>query len=234
MAREEEKLKLGKGAAFVKSELKRLPQEDETWEADFEALPKPITQSQTHYLGMVVTQPDAFVLADAPVEGRPTVNELATLLANAMSRPQIGSAHRPKAIHVRGAIPSGRGVLAPGRTRHWNRCSARTAEGLGSLRAILAAHPGGPARRHGQTDRQAGQRRESCSRPSLSGSERRHIEIHDGDQGGSQAFIVRAIDCGGQIFEDTRPKNLAEALAALEKGLRKWFAEEGIELEEPG
>ena len=43
MAREEEKLKLGKGAAFVKSQFKGLRQEDETWEADFQALPKPIT-----------------------------------------------------------------------------------------------------------------------------------------------------------------------------------------------
>src|SRR5438270_10513798 len=39
--REEEKLRLGAGVAFVKSRLKRLPQEDETWEADFHALPKP-------------------------------------------------------------------------------------------------------------------------------------------------------------------------------------------------
>ena len=54
MAREEERLKLGKDAAFVKSRFKRLRQEDETWEADFQALPKPITQSQTHYRGMVV------------------------------------------------------------------------------------------------------------------------------------------------------------------------------------
>jgi hypothetical protein len=46
--REEEKLKLGKRAAFDKSRFKRLRQEDETWEADFQALPKPITQSQTH------------------------------------------------------------------------------------------------------------------------------------------------------------------------------------------
>src|SRR5262245_3605305 len=51
VARAEEKLKLGKGAAFVKGRLKRLRQEDETWEADFQALPKPITQSETHYLG---------------------------------------------------------------------------------------------------------------------------------------------------------------------------------------
>src|SRR5947207_15174057 len=100
--REEEKLKLGKGAAFVKSRLKRLRQEDETWEADFRALPKPITQSQTHYRGMVVTQPDAVLLAESHVEGRPTVNDMAWLLAHAMRRPMTGNAHRPKALHVRG------------------------------------------------------------------------------------------------------------------------------------
>ena len=68
MPREEEKLKLGKGAAFAKGLLKRLRQEDETWEADFQALPKPITQSQTHYLGMVVA-PDGSLLADSHVAG---------------------------------------------------------------------------------------------------------------------------------------------------------------------
>ena len=56
--REEEKLKLGKGAAFDKSRLKRLRQEDETWEADFQALPKPVTQSQTHYRGKVPCRRD--------------------------------------------------------------------------------------------------------------------------------------------------------------------------------
>ena len=101
MAREEEKLKLGKGAAFVKGRFKRLRQEDETWEADFQALPKPITQSQTHYLGMVVA-PDGSFLADSHVEGRPTVNDMATLLAHAMRRPLTGKAHRPRRIHVRG------------------------------------------------------------------------------------------------------------------------------------
>src|SRR5262249_26147102 len=86
VAREEERLKLGKGAAFVKSRLKRLRQEDETWEGDFRALPKPITQRQTHYRGMVVA-PDDSLLADSHVGGRPTVNDLATLLAQAMRRP---------------------------------------------------------------------------------------------------------------------------------------------------
>lgn|GEM_PF-4595582 len=56
---DEEKLKLGKGVAFVKSRLKRLSQSDDTWEADFEALPKPIVQTETHYLGMVVMKGEA-------------------------------------------------------------------------------------------------------------------------------------------------------------------------------
>src|SRR3954470_9165007 len=101
MPREEEKLVLGKGAAFLKSRLKRLRQEDETWEADFQALPKPITQSQTHYRGMVVA-PDGSLLAGSHVQGRPSVNDMATLLAQAMRRPLTGKAHRPRRLYVRG------------------------------------------------------------------------------------------------------------------------------------
>ena len=96
------KLKLGKGAAFVKSRLKRLPAVDETWEADFQALPKPIMQTETHYLGMVVTKKGGALLADTTVHGRPSVNDLATLLANAMRRPLDGDARRPKLVRLRG------------------------------------------------------------------------------------------------------------------------------------
>ena len=53
-----------------------------------------------------------------------------------------------------------------------------------------------------------------------------HIEI--GDQEGF-GFIVRSIDYGGVIFEDDRPDTLAEAMAALEKGLADYFEQEGIE-----
>jgi len=42
MRRKADSLKLGKGAAFDMARLKRLRQEDETWEADFRALPKPM------------------------------------------------------------------------------------------------------------------------------------------------------------------------------------------------
>jgi hypothetical protein len=101
VAQQKEKLRLGKGAAFVKTRLKRLRQEKETWEADFQALPKPIAQSRTDYLGLVVA-PDGSLLADCHVEGRPTVNDMATLLANAMRRPFTEEAHRPQRLLVRG------------------------------------------------------------------------------------------------------------------------------------
>jgi len=45
------------------------------------------------------------------------------------------------------------------------------------------------------------------------------IEI--GDQEGV-GFVVRALDCGGQVFESKKPKTLTEALATLED----WLAEE--------
>jgi hypothetical protein len=64
VAKERHELRLGKGAAFVKSRLKRLRQEDDTSEADFRALPKPITQTETHYLGMVATKRGGCLLAD--------------------------------------------------------------------------------------------------------------------------------------------------------------------------
>ncbi len=40
-------------------------------------------QGETHYLGMVVTEGGS-LLADLPVHGGPSVNDLATLLANAL------------------------------------------------------------------------------------------------------------------------------------------------------
>jgi hypothetical protein len=54
-----------------------------------------------------------------------------------------------------------------------------------------------------------------------------HIEI--GDQEGL-GFMLRAIGDGGLASEDDRPDTLAESMAALEAGLSRWFAEQGIEL----
>ena len=55
-----------------------------------------------------------------------------------------------------------------------------------------------------------------------------HIEI--GDQDG-YGFIARALDYGGLVFEDDTPRSLAEAMAALETALTRWFQDEGIEIE---
>src|ERR1700680_1126500 len=102
MAKEHPRLKLGKRASFVKTHLKQLPQENETWEVDFRALPKPLEQTDTHYLGLAVALPKGDPLVYLPVEYTPTVNDLADLLADAMRRLLTGSALRPQRIHFRG------------------------------------------------------------------------------------------------------------------------------------
>ena len=55
-----------------------------------------------------------------------------------------------------------------------------------------------------------------------------HIEIGDQEMFG---FIARALDYGGLAFEDDKPDTLAEAMASLERGLAKWFEEQGVEVE---
>ena len=227
MAREEEKLKLGKGAAFEKGRLKRLRQEDETWEADFQALPKPITQSETHYLGMVVA-PDGSFLADSHVEGRPTVNDMATLLAQAMRRPLTGKAHRPRRLHVRGH-------------HQWRELFPH----LDELGIKVAVHRELPkvqqayqdylrqmrdAHRVGMVKPTAEQQSVEKLFPAIAQWVRGygHIEIGDQEMFG---FVARALDYGNLAFEDDKPDTLAEAMAALERGLAKWFKEQVVEVE---
>jgi hypothetical protein len=230
VAREEEKLKLGKGAAFVKGRFKRLCQEDETWEAVFQALPKPITQSQTHYLGMVVA-PDGSFLADSHVEGRPTVNDMATLLAHAMRRPMIGKAHRPRRIHVRGH-PQWKELFP-----HLDDLGIKVAVHR-ELSKVQRAYQGylrqkREAHRRGMVKPTADQQSVEKLFPAIAQWVRGygHIEIGDQEMFG---FVARALDYGGMVFEDDRPDTLAEAKAALEKGLAKWFEEEGVEVEGRG
>lgn len=218
----DEKLKLGKGVAFVKSRLQRLRQGDDVWEVDFRALPKPITQTETHYLGLVVAQ-DGRLLADRPVRYTPSVNDLARLLADAMRRPLTEGPHRPQAVHVR-------------KNPRWKELFPALAE-LGievvtrnELPKVVEAY-----------DDHLRQLREACSSRAVKSTPDQaqvetlfpavakwvsgygHIEI--GDQEGF-GFVVRAIDYGGVAFEDDTPTTLAEAMAALEKGLAEWFEEQ--------
>ena len=44
-------------------------------------------------------------------------------------------------------------------------------------------------------------------------------------------FVARALHEGGTQVEDDRPDTLAEALAALEVGLTRWFEKEGVDLD---
>jgi hypothetical protein len=225
--REEEKLRLGKGA-FEKGRLKRLRQEDETWEADFRALPKPVTQSQTHYLGMVVV-PDGSLLADSHIKGRPTVNDMATLLAQAMRRPATGKAHRPRRLHVRGHP-------------QWKELFPHLAE----LGIKVAVHQELPkvqqayqsylrhqreAHRRGMARPTAEQQTVEQLFPAIAQWVRGYGHVEIGEQE-TFGFVARALTYGNLAFEDDRPDTLAEALASLERGLAEYFKREGIELDE--
>jgi hypothetical protein len=228
VAREEEKVKLGRGAAFAKGLLKRLRQEDETWEADFQALPKPITQSQTHYRGMVVA-PDGSLLADSHVEGRPTVNDMATLLAHAMRRPLSGKAHRPRRIHVRGH-PQWKELFP-----HLDDLGIKVAVHQ-ELPKVQQAYQGylkqqREAHRRGMVKPTAEQQGVEQMFPAIAQWVRGygHIEIGYQEMFG---FVARALDYGNLAFEDDKPDTLAEALASLERGLAEYFKREGIDLEE--
>jgi hypothetical protein len=99
-----DQLKLGKGASFVKTHLKRLPQVDEVWEADFQPYPEPEISKRRRtvsWIGTVVSQTSDFILADAFVDLPPTVNALAGLLARAMRYPMEERPHRPTRILLR-------------------------------------------------------------------------------------------------------------------------------------
>ena len=98
MAQDHPRLKLGKRASFVKTHLKQLKQVDDTWEADFLALPKSKGEPETQYFGLVVALPRGNPLVSMLVEYHPNVNDLANLLADAMRRPMTDSAHRPQQI----------------------------------------------------------------------------------------------------------------------------------------
>ena len=93
---QDDKLILGKGSFFVKTQLRRLRQEDDIWEADFFPVPQ-----QGLWICLVISHTDDFVLAHRPIEEPPTVNELARLLAEAMRRPLVEFAHRPRTLYIR-------------------------------------------------------------------------------------------------------------------------------------
>jgi len=227
MRKTSDKLKLGTGAAFPKSRLLRLPQKDVTWEADFRAMPKPMMQNATHYLGLVVVQESGAVLGTASAEGTPTGSDLATMLGHALTQSLKGDAHRPRRLLVR-------------KNPRWQELFPVLAElgieivvqsDLPQVKAAFQKHLRDvqDARRANMIKPTAAQAAVEKLFPAIAQWVRDgHIEI--GDQEGF-GFVVRALDYGGLVFEDEKPQTLAEALAALEIGLRKWFEEQGIDLQ---
>lgn len=228
MRQDSDSPKLGKGAAFDKSRLKRLRQEEETWEADFRALPKPMMQNETHYLGMVVTKRSGSVLANTQVEVRPSVYDMAKMLAQAMLRSLVGQAHRPRRLYVRGH-PQWRELFPHleelGIDVSVRRELPKVQKAYEDhLRQMRDAHRAGMLK---PTVEQAAVEKLF---PAIAKWVQGYGNIEIGDQE-MFGFVVRALDYGGLVFEDDKPDTLAEALAALEKGLTKWFKEQGIDLD---
>jgi hypothetical protein len=227
---DEEKLKLGKGAAFAKGRLKRLNQIDETWEADFQALPKPIGQSVTHYRGMVVTGERGSLLSETEVHGRPSVNDLATLLADAMRRPLEGKARRPRLVRLRGHH-QWRGLF-PHLEEIGVGVEVCVGQDLPGIMAAYGEHLGQirEARRVGMVQPSAEQAKVEATFPAIDRwvKEFGWIEIGVQELFG---FVARALHEGGTQVEDSRPDSLAEAMAALEARLTRWFEEQGVRLD---
>jgi hypothetical protein len=228
MANEHPRLKLGKRASFVKTHLKRLPRQEETWEVDFRALPKPAGQADTQYLGLAVALPGGDPLVYLPVEYTPTVNDLADLLADAMRRPLTGPARRPERLHCR-ANP------------RWDELFPHLKElgvevtlrddlpeleevYLDFLREMRKASPGPVIM---LSPRPADPGRQF---PAIGQWVQGSGWIEVGRRQGA-GFVARALDDAGLVFENNSSTTLAEAMAALEKGLAKWFKEQGIVLD---
>ncbi len=98
-----DKLKLGtSSSAFVKREIRALPQTEAEFEADFFLDPTFSTEGEETWTGAVIERDHGAVLALEDVRlPPPTVNCLANLLGHAMLRPQYGDRQRPRTIHLR-------------------------------------------------------------------------------------------------------------------------------------
>jgi hypothetical protein len=152
---------------------------------------------------------------------------MATLLANAMRRPPAGKGHRPRRIRLRGHHQWRE--LFP----HLNELGIdvevqqelpKVEEAYHAyLRRLKEVHSRGKVR---PTAEQA---KVAEMFPAIARYVERHGYVEIGEQE-MFGFVVRAIGDGGTAYEDDKPGTLAEALAALEEGLKKWFDEQGIDL----
>ncbi len=222
MAGEVSKLKLGKGSAFVKRDLRQLPQAKDLWEADF--LPLSPKGPSREWLGIVVSRKSKLTLATRYCEMTPTVNDLASLLSNAMRRPVIETEdrQRPKRIFLRDN-PRWADLMP-----HLEQLGIEvtTAEELPLCEKEAAelrkkdAHKPSTGRKSGGNVLDIEAQYPNVAKW-VNGYGWIEIGIHDWE-----GFQARALDEGGLIYEDTECDSFAGAMQALETGLEAWFEEQ--------
>lgn len=210
-------LKLGKGMAFVKSRLRRLPQGNDVWEADFMGAQRRSDPRATMWMGLIIHH-DGWIVAKSTVNQPPTVNDMANLLAQAMQHPSDEARRRPHVIRLRPRreweelhphlAQLGIKVIAAPRLAKWDKAFKDEARQAAAIGAVAA------------------QSKLEETYPTVSRFVRGQGWIEIGDQEGF-GFIVRALDYGGLVFESQKPKSLTEALAVLEKGIAEFLKEHG-------
>ena len=228
---EEEKLKLGKGAAFVKSRLKALPQGDETWEADFQALPKPIDADRDplprhgrHGGGGL-----------APGRHRrSTAGPRSTTWPRSWPTPcgdrSDGDARRPRLVRLRGHH-QWRGLF-PHLEEIGVGVEVLVGQSLPGIERAYEAHLRRLRDEHrvGMIEPSAEQLKAGAMFPAID----RWVKEYGWIEIGVQelfGFVARALHEGGIQVEDERADTLAEAMAALEVGLVRWFREQGVDID---
>jgi hypothetical protein len=201
-------LKLGKGVAFVKSQLRRLPRCEEIWEADIRPALGPCNKS-TIWEGLVISHAGWF-LSERSFEEPATANDLARILADAMLRPCDGNPRRPHTLRIRKRtewqmlLPHleqlGIRVVSAPRLAKWDHVFKDF------CRKVLRSKPA--------PERPAVEE----LYPTIAEFVRTQGHIEIGDQEGF-GFVARALDYGGLVFEGRKVRTLAEAMSSLEKGL---------------
>ena len=156
------------------------------------------------------------------------MNDLATLVANAMKCPLVNSQCRPRCIYLRGNpkwMPLFPALEEIGIDVVIKTELPKVEEAIGEfLSQVEGAHTIKGVKVTAE--------RAAVEKlfPAIAMYVRGHGYIEIGDQE-SFGFVVRAIGYGGVDFEDDTSKSLAEAMVVLEMGLAGWFEQQGVESE---
>jgi hypothetical protein len=196
-------------------------QKNLTWEADFRRIPNRLINASSQYHGWVISTENGAVLAETQIDGKPSPVQLAALLSEAILRPRTGTLQRPRHLHIQGESK-------------WRKLLPELSD-LGIEVTVRSDLPQLRKVHNALLDQVRESKREQMVVPNSDQAtiERLFPAIARWVQGGTIeigkdeefGFIVRALDAGGVVFENDGPETLAEAMAALEAGLKRWFQE---------